>query len=137
MWSKLTPLGLVKEKSMLELYHYDTRAKFSPNNGPCAVNAQTARGFTLERKKLRLQTGEAKPQVHNMFHVSNLKEAATPKEPLAVLSMELMRGLSSPWEREDQIQQEIPTDLFTRPHRRQSAASCALRTRLGLSGDVL
>ncbi|GKG36205.1 hypothetical protein Tco_0443883, partial [Tanacetum coccineum] len=29
MWSKLTPLGLVKEKSMLELYHYATSVSFT------------------------------------------------------------------------------------------------------------
>ncbi|GJT56762.1 hypothetical protein Tco_0991816 [Tanacetum coccineum] len=69
MWSKLTPLGLVKEKSMLELYR-------------CATSAN----FTTMARALRStlwQTGEAKPQVHNTFYVSNFKKCYA-DEPLAV-----------------------------------------------------
>ncbi|GJU75417.1 hypothetical protein Tco_1272487 [Tanacetum coccineum] len=40
--------------------------------------------ITLERRSTLWQTGEAKPQVHNMFHVSNLKKCYA-DEPLAVL----------------------------------------------------
>ncbi|GJV37568.1 putative reverse transcriptase domain-containing protein [Tanacetum coccineum] len=45
---------------------------------------QNALGITLERRSTLWQTGEAKPQVHNMFHVSNLKKCYA-DEPLAVL----------------------------------------------------
>ncbi|GJY92924.1 hypothetical protein Tco_0508706 [Tanacetum coccineum] len=41
--------------------------------------------ITLERRSTLWQTGEAKPQVHNMFHVSNLKKCYADDEPLAVL----------------------------------------------------
>ncbi|GJY85605.1 reverse transcriptase domain-containing protein [Tanacetum coccineum] len=43
-----------------------------------------AEGITLEKENNAWQTGEAKPQVHNMFHVSNLKKCYA-DEPLAVL----------------------------------------------------
>ncbi|GJU57976.1 putative reverse transcriptase domain-containing protein [Tanacetum coccineum] len=42
-----------------------------------------AEGITLERRSTLWQTGEAKPQVHNTFHVSNLKKCYA-NEPLAV-----------------------------------------------------
>ncbi|GJZ15251.1 reverse transcriptase domain-containing protein [Tanacetum coccineum] len=54
MWSKLTPLGLVKEKSMPELYHYATSANFTNNHGRLHCKMRNCRGRQLTRGLLEL-----------------------------------------------------------------------------------
>ncbi|GJR66393.1 hypothetical protein Tco_0012458 [Tanacetum coccineum] len=147
MWSKLTPLGLVKEKSMLELYHYATSASFT-----------TMAHALLDLLLTKLEFPQELSKVHNMFHVSNLKKCYA-DEPLAVLldglhlddklhfveePLEIVgrevkrlkrsriplvkvrwnskRGPEFTWEREDQFKKKYP-HLFTKTTPSSSAAS--------------
>ncbi|GKF34621.1 hypothetical protein Tco_0107821 [Tanacetum coccineum] len=86
------------------------------------------------------QTGEAKPQVHNMFHVSNLKKCyAFVEEPLEIVGREVKRlkrsriqlvkvrrnskkGPEFTWEREDQFKKKYP-HLFIKTTPSSRAAS--------------
>ncbi|GJR07353.1 hypothetical protein Tco_0530337 [Tanacetum coccineum] len=63
MWFKLTPLGLVKGKSMLELYHCATSASFitmahALSDCPKLKNGNQARGTETRGRVLALAGGE-------------------------------------------------------------------------------
>nr|GEX36150.1 putative reverse transcriptase domain-containing protein [Tanacetum cinerariifolium] len=106
--------------------HFDKRGKLNPRYiGPFKVLSKV--GYVSYGLELPQQLS----QVHNTFHVSNLKKCMSDESlviPLEELSVDdkvgwnSKQGLEFTWEREDQFKQKYP-HLFTKTAPSSSAAS--------------